>query len=181
MEGFVEQVVKRKNGVKQFIIKVISVVLLITIPTVCVLIAPIIKLAYMVYIGLFLFIGGIYIVWYVFSSQKVDYEYSVNGDELHVAKIIALRKRKTVCKVPIRDIELLGRGEKTVDGVRILKSYIAARDYSADSENYYAVYTSIAHGKTLLVFTPNETILEGMKTYLNKDIVLKLFYNRNAG
>lgn len=181
MEGFIEQVVKRKNGIKQLIIKIVSVVLLITIPTVCVLIAPIIKIAYMVYIGLFLFIGGIYIVWYIFTSQNVEYEYSVNGDELDIAKVISLRKRKRICKIPIREIEILGKGEKTVNGVRILKSFIAAQDLSADNDNYYAVFTSPAYGRTLLIFTPDEHILEGMKRYLNKDIVLKLFYNRNAG
>ena len=49
------------------------------------------------------------------------------------------------------------------------------------SENYYAVYNSAAFGRCLLIFTPNEQILQGMKKHLNKDIVLKLFYNRNAG
>ena len=46
---------------------------------------------------------------------------------------------------------------------------------------YYAVFNSAAYGRCLLIFSPNEQILEGMKRYLNKDIVLKLFYNRNAG
>ena len=79
--------------------------------------------AYMFYIGLFLFMGGIYVVWYIFTSQKVEFEYSVAGDELEVAKVISLRKRKRVCKVPIREIEQLEKGEKSVDGKKFSKSF----------------------------------------------------------
>ena len=180
MEGFNEQVVKRANKPKNLIIKILSVLILIMIPIVFSMLAFAIT-AYMFYIGLFLFMGGIYVVWYIFTSQKVEFEYSVAGDELEVAKVISLRKRKRVCKVPIREIEQLEKGEKSVDGKRFTKSFIVARDIDADDENYYAVFNSAAYGKCLLIFSPNQQILEGMKRYLNKDIVLKLFYNRNAG
>lgn len=180
MEGFNEQVVKRANKPKNLIIKILSVLILIMIPIVFSVLAFVIT-AYMFYIGLFLFMGGIYVVWYIFTSQKVEFEYSVAGDELEVAKVISLRKRKRVCKVPIREIEQLEKGEKSVDGKRFTKSFIVARDIDADDENYYAVFNSAAYGKCLLIFSPNQQILEGMKRYLNKDIVLKLFYNRNAG
>lgn len=180
MEGFNEQVVKKANKPKNLIIKILSVLILIMIPIVFSVLAFVIT-AYMFYIGLFLFMGGIYVVWYIFTSQKVEFEYSVAGDELEVAKVISLRKRKRVCKVPIREIEQLEKGEKSVDGKKFSKSFIAARDIDADDENYYAVFNSAAYGKCLLIFSPNQQILEGMKRYLNKDIVLKLFYNRNAG
>ena len=180
MEGFNEQVVKRANKPKNMIIKLVSVLILIMIPIVFSMLAFAVT-AYMFYIGLFLFMGGIYVVWYIITSQRVEFEYSVAGDELEISKVISLRKRKRVCKVPIREIEQLEKGEKSVDGMRFTKSFIAARDIDADDENYYAVFNSAAYGKCLLVFSPNEQILEGMKRYLNKDIVLKLFYNRNAG
>lgn len=180
MEGFNEQVVKRVNKTKNLIIKILSVLILIMIPIVFSMLAFVIT-AYMFYIGLFLFMGGIYVVWYIFTSQRVEFEYSVMGDELEIAKVISLRKRKRVCKVPIREIEKLEKGEKSVDGMRFAKSFIAARDIDEDNENYYAVFNSAAYGKCLLIFSPNEQILEGMKRYLNKDIVLKLFYKRNAG
>lgn len=180
MEGFNEQVVKRANKPKNMIIKIISVLILIMIPIIFSVLSFAIT-AYMFYIGLFLFIGGIYVVWYIITSQKVEFEYSVAGDELEISKIISLRKRKRVCKVPIREIEQLEKGAKSVDGAKFSKSFIAVCDIDADDENYYAVFNSAAYGKCLLIFSPNEQILEGMKRYLNKDIVLKLFYNRNAG
>lgn len=179
MEGFNEQVVKRATKSKNIIIKIISVVLLVTLPVLCCILAYVIT-PYMIYLGLFIFLGGIYIVWYVFSSQKVEFEYSVAGDELDVSKVISLRKRKKVCKVNIREIEKLGKGESTVNSMRFSKTYVAARDVDSDDENYYAVFNSTAYGRCLLIFTPNEKILQGMKPNLNKEIVLKLFYNRNV-
>lgn len=180
MEGFNEQVVKRATKLRNILIKVLSVVLLITVPIVCIILGYVIT-PYMVYVGLFLFMGGIYIVWYVFTSQRVEFEYSIAGDELDIAKVISLRKRKRVCKVPIREIEKLDKGAQTIKNMRFSKTYVAARDIDAESENYYAVFNSVAYGRCLLVFTPNEQILQGMKSYLNKDIVLKLFYHRNVG
>lgn len=179
MEVFNEQVVKRVNKPVNVIIRILAVMLLILVPLICILLAYVIT-AYMIYVGLFLFIGGIYVVWYVFSQQKVDYEYSVNGDELDIAKVISLRKRKRVCKVPIRDIEKLDKGEKTIENMRFTKTFVAARDIDADDENYYAVFNSTAYGRCVLIFTPNEQILQGMKKYLNKDIMIKLFYRNNG-
>ncbi|MEE1319616.1 MAG: DUF6106 family protein [Ruminococcus sp.] len=177
MEGFNEQVVKRVNKTKNTIIKIVSILALITVPTICVLLAYVIT-PYMIYVGLFLLLGGIYAVWYVFTSQKVEYEYSVVGDELDIAKVVSLRKRKRICKVPIREISQLEKGEKSIENMRFTKTFIATRDIDKDDENYYAVFNSPAYGKCILIFSPNEQILNGMKSYLNKDIMIKLFYRR---
>lgn len=177
MEGFNEQVVKRVNKAKNTVIKIVSILALITVPTICVILAYYIT-AYLIYVGFFLLLGGIYVVWYIFTSQKVEYEYSVTGDELDIAKVISLRKRKRICKVPIREITQLEKGEKSIENMRFTKTFIAARDIDRDDENYYATFNSPAYGKCLLIFTPNEQILNGMKSHLNKDIMIKLFYRR---
>ena len=96
MEGFNEQVVKRDKTAKSLFIKIAAVVLLFAVPLSFVLLGRIIP--YMAMVGLFIFIGGIYVVWWVFTSQKVEYEYAVNGDVLDVAKIVSLRKRKRLCR-----------------------------------------------------------------------------------
>lgn len=179
MEGFNEQVVKRAKKPKNLIIKIIAVMLLILVPVLCIMLAYVIT-SYLIYVGFFLFLIGIYVVWYVFSSQRVEYEYSVSGDELDVSKIISLRKRKRICKVKIREIEKLEKGEKSIDGMRFFKSFIAAADIDKDEENYYAVFNNPEYGRCLLIFTPNEQILQGMKSNLNKNIMLKIFYNKNV-
>lgn len=177
MEVFNEQLVKRAKKPKQLIIKILSVVLLITVPLVCFILAFPLKIAYLIYIAFFIFLIGIYIVWYVFSIQKIEYEYAVSGGMIEIAKIIALRKRKTMCKLQISDIEILDKDEKVIDTMRFAKRIEACADIN-DENNYYAVFNSVAYGRTLLIFAPNEKILNAMKGHLKKDIVLKIFYKR---
>ena len=179
MEGFNEQVVKRAKKPKNLIAKIIAVMLLFIVPIICIMLAYVIT-SYLIYVGFFLFLIGIYVVWYVFTIQKVEFEYSIIGDELEVSKIVSLRKRKKLCKVKIREIEKLEKGDKSVDGMRFSKTFVAAADIDKDEDNYYAVFNNIAYGRCLLIFTPNEQILQGMKGYLNKDIMLKIFYNKNV-
>ena len=176
MEGFNEQVVKRVNKAKQLIIKIISVIVLIMIPFIGAGIAILTHIQYIFMISIFLFIG----VWYVFSQQKVEYEYSVAGNDLDVSKIISLRKRKLVCRVPINEITELTKDEKVIDKMRFTKTFVATRDIDSKDENYFAAFNSPAFGKCLLIFTPNEQILEGMKSHLDKKLVIKIFYQKKS-
>ena len=180
MEGFNEQVVKRVNKAKQLIIKIISVIVLIMIPFIGAGIAILTHIQYIFMISIFLLIGGIYGVWYVFSQQKVEYEYSVAGNDLDVSKIISLRKRKLVCRVPINEITELTKDEKVIDKMRFTKTFVATRDIDSKDENYFAAFNSPAFGKCLLIFTPNEQILEGMKSHLDKKLVIKIFYQKKS-
>ena len=105
MEGFIEQVVKRDKTAKSLAIKIISVVLLFVIPLTFVFLARFISF-YLSLVGFFIFIGGIYVVWWIFTSQRVEYEYSVNIDTLDIAKVISLRRRKRMLSIEIKDIEI---------------------------------------------------------------------------
>ena len=179
MEGFNEQVVKRTNKIKQLMIKILAVFLLIAIPLTCVLISQI-TTPYLVMIGFFLFVGGIYGVWYTFTSQNVEYEYSVVSDTLEIAKVISLRRRKKMCSVPIKEIELLEKGDKTIKNMNFSKTYFAVKDIDKPEDNYFAVFKSPAYGRCLLAFCPNEQILQGMKPHMKKELMLKLFYHKSV-
>ena len=74
----------------------------------------------------------------------------------------------------------LDKGEKTIEGLRISKTFEAAHDIDKESENFYAVFNSAAYGKSVLIFSPNEEILQAMKRYLNREIVVKLFYQQKV-
>ena len=104
MNNFNDHVVRRVNIPKNLIIKICSVLLLILVPTTLFLLA-FATIAYLIYVAFFVFVGGIYVVWYVFSIQKVECEYSVSGNELEIAKVVALRKSNSMCKVEINAID----------------------------------------------------------------------------
>lgn len=177
MEGFNEQVVKRDKTAKSLFIKIAAVVLLFAVPLSFVLLGRIIP--YMAMVGLFIFIGGIYVVWWVFTSQKVEYEYSINGDMLNIAKIISLRRRKRVCDINIKDIELLEVGDQTIRERHFGKLYYACKNPADVTTNTFAVFADPVYSKCLLVFNPNQAILDGMKPYLRRELVVKLFYHKS--
>lgn len=178
MEGFIEQVVKRDKTAKNTVIKIVSVVLLFLIPLTFVFLSTIIT-PYLAMVGFFIFLGGIYVVWWIFSLQKVEFEYSISGDSLDISKIISLRRRKKMLRVEIKDIEMLEIGDQKVKNMGFRKVYNAAKNFNNTKENYYATFTTPVYGKCLIVFNPNEAIMEGMKPYLRRELVLQHFYNRS--
>lgn len=178
MEGFIEQVVKRENTAKNTVIKIVAVVLLFVIPLTFVVLARFINF-YLALVGFFLFLGGIYVVWWVFSLQKVEFEYSIAGDSLDISKIISLRRRKKMLRVEIKDIEEMELGDDKIKNMHFRKVYNASKNINNTKENYYAIFNTPVYGKCLIVFNPNQAILEGMKPYLRRDLVVKLFYNRS--
>ena len=76
--------------------------------------------------------------------------------------------------------ENLVRDEEKINKLRAAKTFIAARDINSKGENYFALFNDPAYGRCMLVFTPNEQILEGMKPRLNKELMLRLFYNKKV-
>lgn len=179
MAVFNEQTVKRVTKPKQIIIKIISLLLLFIVPIGCAMLSIPLNLSYMFVIAFFLFIIGIYVVWYVWNIQRVDFEYSANSGTLDISKIIALRKRKRLCKLQINDIEILTKNQSKIDNMRFQKQIIAAGDVDNKEETYYAVFNSSAYGKTLLVFSPNEQILNAMKPNLKRELWVDLFYKKS--
>ena len=74
--------------------------------------------------------------------------------------------------------EILEIGDKTVREMSFSKVYMAAEDADDVNGNWFAVFSTPERGRCLLVFNPNEQILQGMKPYLKRELMLKLFYKR---
>lgn len=180
MDVFNEQIVKRKRTAKSIAIIVATITLLFLVPFSCCALAVLgLVIPYMIYVGLFIFIIGIYLAWYIITSQRVEFEYSVAGGTLDIAKIISKRKRKRVIKLDVKDIDLFCKiDDKRLETARVSKRIIAAGDPNDVHNTYSVIYNSPAYGKTLILFTPNEKIRNAMKSSLKKEIVLEMFYNR---
>lgn len=180
MSVFIEHMVKRKRRLKDRIIFIAVILMEILIPiTFFVLALNRVILAYFVYIALFLFLFGIWFIWYVRSHQNVEFEYQLIQDTLVVSKIIAMRKRKEILKADIRAFDLLEKGNSPeIQKLNFVKVYDVAENSNDDENTYYAVYQHPAYGRTAIMFTPDDSVLGGMKPYLKREIVLKLFYHR---
>lgn len=177
---FIEQLVTRKRRIKDTVMFIAVILAVILIPvTFAVLVMSRLILAYFLYIAFFLFVFGIWGVWFVRSHQNVEFEYQMVQDTIVVSKIIAKRKRKEIIKADVRQFDILTKSsDKALDKLKFSKVYEACADIKDGENTYYAVYQHPAYGKCALIFTPNERIFNSMKPYLKKDIVLKLFYKR---
>lgn len=177
---FIEQLVKRKRPLKSRIIFIFSIIIVLLIPiTLTVLAANRIITAYFVYIALFSLVAGIWVLWYIRSHQNLEFEYQMVQDILVVSKIIAKRKRKEMLRLDVRTIDILAKGnEPELQKLNFTKLYDAAENSNDDENTYYAVYQHAGYGKCVLQFNPGEKVLNAMKPYLKKDIVLKIFYHR---
>lgn len=176
---FIEQIVKRERTMRDRVLFIVVILLVISIPGTLTLIA-INTMHYLVVLAAFIFLMGVWFIWYFRSHQNIEFEYQMVQDILVVSKIIAKRKRKELLRLDTHNIDQLAKGdEPEVSKVSFVRVIDAAADSSDYENTYYAIFThSGGSGKRALFFNPNERVLNSMKPYLKKDIVLKLFYNR---
>ena len=177
---FIEQLVQRKRPLKSRIIFIFAILMVILVPlTLVVLSMYRIIIPYFIYIAFFAFCFGIWLLWFIRSHQNVEFEYQMVQDTLVVSKIIAKRKRKEILRLDVRTIDMLAKGnEPELQKLNFNKLYDAAVNSNDDENTYYAVYQHAGYGRCALQFNPEEKVLNAMKPYLKKDVVLKVFYHR---
>ena len=178
MDGLIEQVVKPEKNAKYYIKIVLIILIALLIPAIFIVVAEIIKLGYLIYIALFCLFFCIYGAWYFITSSKIEFEYALLSSTFKVDKIIAKRKRKKLLKVDVKRFSDIFRyDDKQMSKYRFTKVYsVGRKEFSND--NFVAVYDDEAKGRTAIVFSPKEELLEGMRPYLSREIVKKVFYNR---
>lgn len=175
MDSLVEQVVKRKKSARYYLNIVLILFAMLAIPSIFILIAEIFKLAYFIYIALFVFFFCIYGAWYFISSLNIEYEYAILGSTFRVDRIIAKRKRKKVLKMDVKEFEELFKyDDKKMDKYHFTKVYsVGESDFSEN--NYVARFNSEAKGKCAIIFTPKEKLLNAMRPYLDRESVKNIF------
>ncbi|MBQ8572913.1 MAG: hypothetical protein Q4B92_03010 [Ruminococcus sp.] len=184
MEGFCEQVVKVKKGTKHVVLCLLIVLAFLL---------PIVFLMMLFYtaaslgnydyfyplFALVLAMFGAFVLWATVPRiLKVDYDYSVYGSDFIVAKVTAKASRKRKLKVEIKNIEKLAKvTDEDIPNQRYAKKFDFTGGHDVN-EVYFAEFRLAEKGLCLLLFVPNEKILEGMRPYLKREIALKLFYGR---
>ncbi len=123
-------------------------------------------------------LAAIFLVFYgAFKLSKmrfIEYEYIVTNDCLDIDKIVAKSSRKRVMSIDVKNvssIEKFSLGAKLPEGAE--KTLVAC---DADSNEAY-ILTASAEGKgrSVLVFTPNDRVKEGIVKFLPKYIANSAF------
>ena len=180
MEGFCEQVVKVKKGTKHVVLCLL-IILAFLLPIVWLMAIYYLTAAagkadyFFALFALVLAMFGVFTFWAVFPRiMKVEYDYSVYGSDFIVAKVTAKSTRKRKLKVEIKHIESFAKiSEEDIPNKKYVKRYDFTGGHSAD-EVYFAEFRLPQKGLCLLLFVPNEKILDGMRPYLSRELALKL-------
>ncbi len=128
-------------------------------------------------LGPMLLIVGLFLT--VFFGRRilmVEYEYAYFGGEIAFDKISAKSKRKHLIDVDLKSVEKIGRpGDESLEKLSVNKT----RDYStskSDENTIYIYFKDVKTGdNTLLFFTPNQKMLDAMKTAVSATVYREFF------
>lgn len=162
MDIFVEQIVAKQKGAKEYAIIFGSVT--------AVLIIVFIFLPYLLAFGplaLLLVMGIGYGVWRLLTSLNIEYEYSVTNGDIDIDQIIAKRKRKRVVSVKGSKIEALEPYNAAEFASRRFDRLVVAAPSQNSDGLWCFSYRSKKNGHTLVVFLPEERVLNALKAGLS--------------
>jgi len=179
MDNYCEFIVKKKNGGKEMALRALIVI------------GALILFAVMIYLGslipafsmvtTLLAFGALYGGYILITNMSVEYEYIVTNGEMDVDKIVAKRKRKRLLTVNARTFEKFGTYKEAEHANENYSNRVYACSDPRDPGCYYAVMTHQSLGRVLLVFTPNDRVLEFLKTYIPKQAGGNALYGNRPG
>ncbi len=167
MDIFIEQIIKKKFGTKDFLIFlglvlggcILVVLSMIFIPSLMIIIV----------------IGVCVGAYYLATSRNLEYEYSITNGDITIDKIINRRSRKRVVSMDAHDVETMGKYNPAEHSA---KSY-AARLFACESDDgkdaWYFAGNLPNKGNVLVVFSPNEKVLAAIKPFLSRQVSINAF------
>ncbi len=169
-DTFLEQIVKKRDTVKESIIR-----FLIIFAGVVIFIASLLFLGNQ-FVGpfsLLIGVGGIYFAWYFASGLNLEFEYIYTNGEIDFDKISAKRKRKRIVTVRISSFDDFGKFDAQKYKNQRYDVTINASVSLLDPETHYATFRNRDGKSCILMFTPNEKLLETIKAQYRKKAYVK--------
>ncbi len=157
MDSFAEQIVKKNKQVFDWII----------IVAICIA-AAVVSFAIWKYVNFLLpmIVLVVWGAWWLITNRNLEFEYSITNGEMDVDCIIAQRRRKRLCSITCSKVEEYGKLSTAVLTGKKIDHTIMAAPTAQDAENFYFIYRSKMHGRTLVIFQPNERIQKAFYTAL---------------
>ncbi len=168
MDIFVEKIVSKKKGLKEYL-KAIAIVF-------AAFIVAIVATNYFFPQGIIIiiYVAIVYGAKYFISNLNVEYEYSITNGDIDIDKIINQKKRKHLYSAGCKDIELMAKLSSSKYNESIVKAPLTIKAVSSmgSPEAYFAVINSNGK-KVTLYFEPNEKMLKSLKTMLGSRLSIE--------
>lgn len=165
MDVFVEHMVKRRPTGKDIALMILYALLAAIIFIFGVFFSGAL-LGPFSFVGAFVGVAALFGAYYLISNMSIEYEYIVTNGEIDVDKIMAKRRRKRLLTANARTFESFGLFRQQDHTGKDYTSRVYASESMDESTSYYAVFTHAKLGKTLLVFTPDDRVLDALKKYI---------------
>lgn len=170
MDIFLEQIVVKRSTNTDLLKKIGVVLAGLVIIYLAIFVLP----AIVPFLGSISFLfaaGAVYGMWFLLTSFNVEYEYILTNGEIDIDKIVAKRKRKRLITVNCRNFLEFGKYNIQEHSGKSYDSRILACTSIDAPDTYYVVVDHSKYGKCLLVFNPNEKIVEHAKQFMKRNII----------
>lgn len=165
MDNFAEQLVKRNETSADKTRKIMLIICGVLLTAALALLSimqlnrPIVAFA-----GLILAAATGYGTFFTVQNAYVEYEYTFTNGELDIDKIIGKKKRVSLISVSIKQFTDFGKYSEDMEETEDMTVVVASDNIA--SHEYFADLIHEEHGKTRIVFAPDERILENVKKSL---------------
>ena len=163
MDIFVEHVVKkRKSAVNHLMIAGVL------IAGAAMLYLSVI-FAGIIFLPAFLVVGAVYGVYWIVTSQNIEYEYIITNTDLDIDQIMSKKRRKRLLTLDVKKLEIIAPAAgKTLNSGEYEKTYKYCG--SMDSTGLYYAIINRGNRRELLYFEPNEKMIATFKRYLGSKL-----------
>ncbi|HAH79153.1 MAG TPA: hypothetical protein DCL64_06515 [Ruminococcaceae bacterium] len=165
MDIFVEQIVKKKFGPRDYGIAAATVVVGLALIFLSLQIPPIVLLVT---------VGVCFAAYYIISSRNLEFEYSVTNGDITIDKIINRRRRKRVISVDAREIEEMGRFHPDLLRRKAGCTRVFTSRQDSGGEWYFCAHHP-QKGNVLVVFDPEEKVLKAIRPFLRGQVAFVAF------
>lgn len=164
MDHYVEQLVTRQKGGKEWAITALSILVAVGLSVLCFL--------FLGMLFIIVAVGTGYAAYYVITAQTVEYEYCVTNGDIDIDSIVAKRKRRRIVSVAGRKIESLEPfGGAIPDG---FDRTVMAAPFPDAPGCWRFTYHSKKNGRTQVIFQPNDAVLEELTNGLSRPLQVEV-------
>ncbi len=167
MDIFVEQLIKKKAGPKDY-----AIIFATILGAVILVMASVI---FLIQIALLVLIGVCFGAYYLITSRSLEFEYSVTNGSITIDKVISRRKRKRVIAVEAHDIEDMGKFKPEVARNKSGFKTVFASQYDDGRDAWYFCAHTAKEGNVLVVFDPDEKVLNAIKPFMPRQVSFVVF------
>ena len=167
MDTFIEQIIKKQFGLKDYLIFAASIL------GGCVLI--LLSWAFVPSLSAFIFVAVCVGAYYLISSRNLEFEYTITNGDISIDKIINRRNRKRVISIDVHDIEAMGNYNLEEHSQKSYDARIFVSENDSRKDTWYVAAHHPKKGSVLVVISPNEKVLAAIKPFLSRQVAINAF------